>query len=160
MIEGSIKNVDNGTKIATNTAEALNRIVEDIAKVANIVENIAVASNEQASAISQINQGTMQVSNVVQTNSATAEESAAASEELSSQAELLREQVARFKLRRVKKGSYGDFDELSPELVKILDSMKNKNNYEDIMQDNSHKKSPIIGKSKRIVLSDKEFGKY
>ena len=40
-----------------------------------------------------------QISSVVQTNSATAEESAAASEELSSQAQILKSLVSRFKLR-------------------------------------------------------------
>ncbi len=100
MIEGSIKNVEFGTKIANTTAEALNKIVEDITKVANIIGDIAVASTEQSSSISQVNQGIMQVADVVQTNSATSEESAAASQELSSQADLLKDQVSRFKLRR------------------------------------------------------------
>jgi len=100
MIEGSIKKVDDGTKIATTTAAALNKIVDDVAKVSGIVGNIASASNEQAIGISQINQGIMQVSEVVQMNSATSEESAAASEELSSQAVLLREQAARFTLKK------------------------------------------------------------
>lgn len=99
MIEGSIKKVDDGRKIASKTADALNKIVGDVAKVSDIVENIASASNEQAVGISQINQGIMQVSEVVQMNSATSEESASASEELSSQAELLREQAAWFQLK-------------------------------------------------------------
>ncbi len=43
--------------------------------------------------------GVDQISGVVQTNSATAEESAAASEELSGQAEMLKDLVAEFKLR-------------------------------------------------------------
>ena len=41
-----------------------------------------------------------QVSQVVQNNSATAEESAAASEQLSSQAELLKQMVDHFKLKK------------------------------------------------------------
>ena len=49
--------------------------------------------------VAQVNKGIEQVSQVTQTNSATAEESAAASEELSSQAALLREMVGRFSLR-------------------------------------------------------------
>ncbi|HAZ05379.1 MAG TPA: methyl-accepting chemotaxis protein, partial [Acetobacterium sp.] len=111
MIEGSIKKVDDGTKIATTTAAALNQIVDDVAKVSGIVESIAVASNEQAIGISQINQGIMQVSEVVQMNSATSEESAAASEELSSQAELLREQAARFTLKKSRHFGYRGADE-------------------------------------------------
>lgn len=41
-----------------------------------------------------------QISNVVQTNSATAEESAASSEELAGQAQMLKEMVGKFKLRK------------------------------------------------------------
>ena len=99
LIEGSINKVELGTKIANETASALKEIVEGIEGAANIVGNIAVASNEQASGIAQVNLGIEQVSQVVQNNSATAEESAAASEELSSQAELLKEMVSRFRLR-------------------------------------------------------------
>lgn len=100
MIESSINKVNGGTKIANETAGALNKIVDGVGKVAVLINNIAIASNDQATALSQINQGIMQVSQVVQTNSATSEEAAAASEELSSQAELLKDQVARFRLRR------------------------------------------------------------
>jgi methyl-accepting chemotaxis protein len=162
MIEGSIKKVEGGTKIATETAEALNKIVDGVAKVANIVSDIATASNEQATGIAQINQGIMQVSEVVQTNSATSEESAAASEELSSQAELLREQVARFKLKKNNYSSYSGMNELSPEILRLLENMS----------DNNRRKSGVLGgqsyeevasssvKPKNIALSDREFGKY
>ena len=106
MIEGSIKKSEKGTKIANQTAEALNRIVEDTVKVADFIKQISIASNEQSEGIAQINQGIMQVSNVVQTNSATAEESAAASEELSSQAELMKEQVNEFNLKNNNSARY------------------------------------------------------
>jgi methyl-accepting chemotaxis protein len=61
-----------------------------VSDAADLIENIAVASKEQAAAIEQINQGVVQISNVVQNNAATSEESAAASEELSSQAAQLK----------------------------------------------------------------------
>jgi methyl-accepting chemotaxis protein len=98
LIEDSIKKTQGGTKIARDTAVALEKIVEGVQAVSNLVSNISDASNEQAAAITQINEGIMQVSHVVQANSATSEESAAASEELSSQAEVLKEMVGRFKV--------------------------------------------------------------
>nr|WP_320026239.1 methyl-accepting chemotaxis protein [uncultured Acetobacterium sp.] len=100
LIEGSINKVQHGTKIADDTAAALDEIVGGIGEVTDLVGNIAVASNEQATGIAQINTGIEQVAQVVQQNSATAEQSAAASEELSSQAEMLKEMINQFELKR------------------------------------------------------------
>lgn len=159
MIEGSIKKVDGGTKIATETAEALNEIVDGIAKVADIISNISTASNEQATGISQINQGIMQVSEVVQTNSATSEESAAASEELSSQAELLRKQALKFKLKRTSSSSYNVMNGLSSDTF----NMENREIYNQDFQNEDYEESTFTrntNKQKKIFISDKEFGKY
>jgi methyl-accepting chemotaxis protein len=157
MIEGSIRKTEIGTKIAKDTAEALNNIVDEIEKVAALVNDIAVASNEQYAGISQINQGIMQISQVVQNNSATSEEGAAASEELSSQAEVLNELVAKFKLKKNSK-TYGKIEELSPEVLKMLEDMsqKGKANSSEIW-DSSEKETAA---NPKIALSDKEFGKY
>ncbi|HOL09147.1 MAG TPA: methyl-accepting chemotaxis protein [Bacillota bacterium] len=99
LIEGSINKVEIGTKIANVTAVALKEIVDDVTRTAELVGEIAIASNEQATGISQINLGISQVSHVTQANTATAEESAAASEELSSQAQLLKALVGKFRLK-------------------------------------------------------------
>jgi methyl-accepting chemotaxis protein len=99
MIEGSIRKVEAGTRIAGETAKALTEILVQVDKAAELVSAIDVASKEQALGIAQIHQGMRQVSQVVQTNAATAEESAAASQELSSQSAQLKEQVGAFKLR-------------------------------------------------------------
>jgi methyl-accepting chemotaxis sensory transducer len=80
-------------------ANALEEIVAEITKVAELVREIAETSNDQATNITQINLGVDQVSHVVQGNTATAEQSAAASEELSSQSQLLKEMISRFKLK-------------------------------------------------------------
>ncbi len=98
LIEGSIRKVETGTKIADQTASALAGIVSSVEKAAELVAQIASASNEQATGISQVDRGIEQLSQVVQTNSATAQEAAAASEELSSQAVLLKTMVDQFKL--------------------------------------------------------------
>lgn len=100
LIESSLKAVENGTKIADETAKSLVSAVEGAKDVATTVDKISEAANEQASSIAQVTQGVDQISSVVQTNSATAEESAAASEELSGQAQILKSLVSRFKLRR------------------------------------------------------------
>jgi len=107
LIEGSIGKVQVGTRIANETASGLSEIVTGIEEAAGLMQGIAEASNEQASGISFISKGIEQVSQVVQNNSATAEESAAASEELSGQAELLKEMVGRFRFNTDTKELYG-----------------------------------------------------
>jgi len=100
LIEGSIIKAEVGTKLANETAIALNDIMTGIEKSADLVEKIANASNEQAPGIEQINIGVEQISKVIQNSSATAEESAAASEELSGQAETLKMMVGKFQLKK------------------------------------------------------------
>lgn len=100
LIENSIKKVEDGSKIAQATAEALSQIIDGIDKVAELVGSITAASEEQSQGVSQISSGINQVSQVVQSNSATSEQTAAASEELASQAELLKEMVGQFKLKK------------------------------------------------------------
>ena len=161
LIEGSIQKVEGGTKIAKETAAALGEIVGSIEKVANLVNEIAVASNEQATGIGQINQGIMQVSEVVQTNSATSEESAAASEELSGQASLLREMVGKFKIRKARQ-PYGKLEDLSPEVMKFIESMSGrmKGGMLTDSGSSSDEKLKKPDREKGIILSDLEFGKY
>lgn len=99
MIEDSIKKVNAGSKIAKDTAAALDKITAAVSKSESYVTEIAEASNYQATAIAQIDQAIEQVSQVVQTNSATSQECAAASEELANQAAKMRELVSVYKLK-------------------------------------------------------------
>lgn len=99
LIENSVKQVVNGTKIADKTAESLVRVLESAKLVSDTVEQISEASKQQAISIDQVTLGADQISGVVQTNSATAEESAAASEELSQQAAAMKKLVGRFQLK-------------------------------------------------------------
>ena len=69
-----------------------------VQECAAIIEDIAGASNYQATAIEQINQAIEQVSQVVQNNSATSEECAAASVELSNQANRMLEMLSVYNL--------------------------------------------------------------
>lgn len=98
LIEGSLHAVDRGTKIANDTAQALEEVVEGVQDVSAVIDQISMASVEQAASVKQVTQGIDQISSVVQTNSATAEESAAASEELSGQSQILKNLVGQFNL--------------------------------------------------------------
>jgi len=101
LIEDSSKSVSSGSKLARETAEALERIVSEVSRVAALVNGISVSSGEQSSGIEQINQGLMQISRVVQSISATSQQSAAATKQLTAQADALRQQVAGFTLKRL-----------------------------------------------------------
>ena len=146
MIETSIVKVNEGTKIANNTAMALEEIVNTVTKVAELVEGITHASNEQSLGIEQISQGVIQVSQVVQANSANAEESASASEELSSQADLLRKNVARFKTKKMSNNIH-------------LDNFEN-HSQGDYDNRRNQENTKIHSSIQQISLSDEEFGKY
>ena len=91
LIEDSNVKVGAGSKIADDTAKALDIITNVVEKSEVIINGIAESSNYQTTAVVQIEQAISQVSQVVQTNSATSEQCAAASEELSNQATRMRD---------------------------------------------------------------------
>jgi methyl-accepting chemotaxis protein len=112
LIEETIYAVENGSSIANRTAHSLESSAEVAAKTVEIIDQITKASDHQATSIAQVNMGVEQISAVVQTNAATAEESAAASEELSSQSNLLKELIARFKLNQSEDIHVSDYSDL------------------------------------------------
>ncbi|HNS19291.1 MAG TPA: methyl-accepting chemotaxis protein [Sedimentisphaerales bacterium] len=94
MIEGSVKNAENGVDIASEVSRVLDEIVRSVGRTTDLVGEIAAASQEQAQGIDQVNTAVAQMDKVTQRNAANAEESASASEELSAQAESMRDVVA------------------------------------------------------------------
>jgi len=98
LIEDSIEKVGVGSKLADDTAHALEVITSVVQQSEVIINGIAESSNYQATAISQIEQAVTQVSQVVQTNSATSEQCAAASEELTNQASRVKELLSVYNL--------------------------------------------------------------
>lgn len=83
-------------ELANSTAESLLSVVDNVKLVNNSMAEIAEASDNQALAVAQITEGINQIAGVIESNTATSEESAAASEELSTQANMLKELVGRF----------------------------------------------------------------
>lgn len=98
LISNALKAVEKGKKIADATAEKLMLSAEKTGALAEDIQLITVASAKQADALEQINRAVDQITNVVQTNMAMAEESSAGSEEMASQAQVLKDLVAQFKL--------------------------------------------------------------
>ncbi len=100
LIDRSINSVKDGNDIVKKVSESLDATNQKAGMVVSAVAEITKAAEEESESIAQVTEGIDQISSVVQTNSATSEESAAASEELSSQAALMKELLARFKLRQ------------------------------------------------------------
>ena len=98
LIETSVKAVEKGMVIAGQTASQLQEVAENSQIITKEVTNIADTLETQATEIKQINDGIEQINDVVQTNSATSEECAAAGQEMSSEAENLREMIQKFKI--------------------------------------------------------------
>jgi methyl-accepting chemotaxis protein len=100
LIEKAIRSVDDGSRLVSETGASLNEVVQRAEHVVVSVDKILLATERQAESVNQVNMGIEQISGVVQTNSSAAEESAATSEELSSQADILKNLVATFQFNR------------------------------------------------------------
>ena len=74
------------TAIARQAGETLARLIPDIKKTADLVQEVSAASAEQANGIEQIKIAVSQLDQVIQRNSAAAEQSASLAEELATQA--------------------------------------------------------------------------
>lgn len=98
IVEETIKNIQDAYKLVEITSLQLEDIVKSTLKVAELVEEIAIASQEQTQGLDQINQGLILIEQVTQSNTSNAEETASASEELASQAQQLKTAVEKFKI--------------------------------------------------------------
>ena len=99
LLRQTVDSMDEGVLAARDTAESMLAVVADADEMSKLIDGIASYTKEQDANAEEITRGIDQISTVVQTNVATAEQSAAASEELSGQAAMLRELVAKFRLR-------------------------------------------------------------
>ena len=98
LIHNSVSKVEDGTRLVTESGEALQEIVNSVKKVSDIVAEIAAASHEQSGGIGQVNRAIMQMDDMTQQNASLVEEAAAASESMGAQAEELQTMVNFFKL--------------------------------------------------------------
>ncbi len=98
LIEGTMREVENGNKVAGRAVESLAIVVEGIRKVADSSKELSTISSNQMATMKEAELGVDQISDVIQTNAAVAEESSATSQELSAQAISLDELIAKFVL--------------------------------------------------------------
>lgn len=100
LIGRSIMAVNQGTLIADATAQQLQNIVMGAHDIVETINGIASDAQTQSEAVEQIQEQIGQISSVVQMNSSTAVESAASSQELSTQASVLKQLVQAFRLHK------------------------------------------------------------
>ncbi len=98
-ISDSMRAVERGRNLVADVDDNMEKTVQLAAEAISSMDQVAENSIAQASSVAQLTIGVDQISAVVQTNSATSEESAAASEELSSQAIVMKQLLQKFKLR-------------------------------------------------------------
>ncbi len=88
----------SSVEVAEKAGIMLEKLVPDIQKTAELVQEISAASKEQDSGAGQINQSLQQMDTIVQQNASAAEEMASTSEELSSQAQQLQDAIGFFRI--------------------------------------------------------------
>jgi methyl-accepting chemotaxis protein len=87
--------------VANRAGKMLERLVPDIQKTSELIQEITASTQEQNTGAGDINTATMELDRVIQQNAAASEETSSTSEELSGQAVQLQQTVSYFKLRRV-----------------------------------------------------------
>ena len=120
-------------KLTENSSELMEKVVPDIAKTTNLVQEITGASMEQKSGSDQINNAIQQLNQVTQQNAASSEELATSSEELSSQAETLKEQISYFKIENNLSSGISKSNLKNPKINKtIIEKAEQTNNIDKI----------------------------
>ncbi|MCB2211820.1 Cache 3/Cache 2 fusion domain-containing protein [bacterium] len=163
LISLSTKKTENGVIIANETAEALKEIVKGINDVAELANEIHASSREQSQGISQISEAVGTVDGITQQNSANAEEGAATAEELSNQASLLRDMIARFRLHKkhAAKTTHGNgSSNRNGKAAAHAEDKKRTDNPETVVKAKSKENGSYRQPEDVIQLDDDEFGEF
>jgi len=99
LISDSVEKVDAGSKLVDQAGQTMDEIVTSVKHVADIMNEITAASQEQSSGIEQVNQAISQMDEMTQQNAALVEQAAAAADSMQMQAAALAQAVSVFKLR-------------------------------------------------------------
>jgi methyl-accepting chemotaxis protein len=98
LIQDSVKKVDEGSSLVTQSGSTLDQIVAAVKKVTDIVAEIAAASHEQSAGIDQVSKAVMQLDELTQQNAALVEQASAASQAMAEQARHLNERMSGYRV--------------------------------------------------------------
>jgi methyl-accepting chemotaxis protein len=100
LIQDSVKKVDEGSSLVTQSGATLEQIVASVKKVNDIIGEIASASHEQSAGIEQVNKAVMQLDEMTQQNAGLVEQASAASQSVAGQATALSGMMARYRITK------------------------------------------------------------
>lgn len=147
--------------VAESAGDMISKLVPDIQKTAELVQEISAASNEQNTGAEQINLAIQQLDQVIQQNASASEEMASTSEELASQAEQLGETISFFKLDSYKIKTQAKSQKTKND--KQTAAVKKNNNVKIKSSEEGKKSSGInisMNDSDNSLMSDDEFVNY
>jgi len=98
LIEDAVSKIAAGDEMAKNTGESIVKIITEINDLSHTMEEIAVASAEQAAGVDELNKSVSQIDNSTQENATTVDDLSSSSEIMQSNASQLARNVKRFKV--------------------------------------------------------------
>ena len=100
LIQDSVRSVEVGSGLVTESGATLEQIVLSVKKVADIVAEITTATREQTAGIEQVNRAVAQLEGLTQQNAALVEQANAASQSMAEHAGELDESMQRYTVAR------------------------------------------------------------
>ncbi|GIZ50310.1 methyl-accepting chemotaxis protein [Noviherbaspirillum aridicola] len=97
LIGASVENAEAGARLVDQAGATMHEIVDSVARVTQVINEISRASQEQAANIEQVNRAVTQMDEATQQNAALVEQASAASQSMNQQARALAEAVSVFK---------------------------------------------------------------
>jgi methyl-accepting chemotaxis protein len=99
LIEDSVAKVEVSTTLVNRAGETLDGIVKDVRQMTTLVGEISASSREQSTGIEQVNKAIAQMDGVTQQYAAQTEELSSTAANLSEHAQVMRQQISKFRLR-------------------------------------------------------------
>jgi methyl-accepting chemotaxis protein len=99
LISTSVNQISEGNKLANESGQTIEKLVESVQQVSTIMKEIAAASKEQYIGIQEVGKAINQLDDVTQQNAALVEEASATTDSMSNEASNLREKVNQFNIK-------------------------------------------------------------
>ncbi len=150
----------SSVQVAETAGEMLSKIVPDIQRTSELVQEIYAASAEQSAGAEQINRAIQQLNEVVQQNASSSEEMASTSEELNSQAEQLKQTISFFKVKTDSAHNAKPINFGIPSKRELLDAYDKKKKLQEVKHTQGPKANVKIDLKSSADEKEIEFEKF